>query len=80
MNLIIKQALSDAHVLSKLEPSGLFRSDERRPDGVSLTPWRVGNSWLGMLLALISLLPPIDLSPQKHLVFLVHIHCSLLST
>ena len=29
-------------MLSKLEPSGLFRSDERRPDGVSLTPWRVG--------------------------------------
>ena len=41
MNLIIKQALSDAHVPSKLEPSGLFQSDERRPDSVSLIPWRV---------------------------------------
>ena len=38
MNQIIRQALSDVQVSSRLEPVGLLRSDERRPDGVSLIP------------------------------------------
>ena len=31
-----------AHVPSRLEPSGLYRSDGKRPDGVSIVPWKCG--------------------------------------
>ena len=42
MNEIIHRALVVAHVPSRLEPSGLYRSDEKRPDGVSIVPWKCG--------------------------------------
>ena len=35
-NILIKQLLSSAGLPSTLEPSGLLRKDERRPDGVTL--------------------------------------------
>ena len=40
VNNIIHRALIAAHVSSRLDPSGLFRSDGKRPDGVSIDPWR----------------------------------------
>ena len=33
---------SSAHVPSRLEPTGLNRSDGKRPDGVTLAPWHSG--------------------------------------
>ena len=42
VNDIIKRSLSAAHVPSRLEPTGLLRSDGRRPDGASLAPWKSG--------------------------------------
>ena len=42
LNDIIHRALSSARVPSRLEPSGLFRSDGKRPDGISLVPWKNG--------------------------------------
>ena len=42
INDIIKRALTSAHIPSRLEPSGLMRSDGRRPDGVTLAPWKLG--------------------------------------
>ena len=42
VNDIIYRALVAAHVPSRLEPSGLFRSDGKRPDGVSIVPWKCG--------------------------------------
>ena len=39
---IIHRALVAAHVPSRLEPSGLYRSDGKRPDGVSIVPWKCG--------------------------------------
>ena len=42
MNEIIHRALVSAHVPSRLEPSGLYRSDGKRPDGVSIVPWKCG--------------------------------------
>ena len=36
------RALAVAHVPSRLEPSGLYRSDGKRPDGVSIVPWKCG--------------------------------------
>ena len=42
LNDIIKRGLSAAHVPSRLEPVGLSRSDGKRPDGVTLAPWKSG--------------------------------------
>ncbi len=42
LNDIVKRALSSAKIPSRLEPTGLVRSDGRRPDGVTLAPWKSG--------------------------------------
>jgi hypothetical protein len=42
VNDLIKRALSSAEVPSRLEPSSLMRDDGKRPDGLSLSPWRNG--------------------------------------
>ena len=42
INDIIHQALSSAKIPSRLEPSGLYRSDGKRPDGITIVPWRRG--------------------------------------
>ena len=42
VNDIVHRAMSAAHLPSRLEPTGLFRSDGKRPDGVTLVPWRSG--------------------------------------
>lgn len=39
---IIKRAFSAVGVPSCLEPSGLVRSDEKRPDGVIMVSWKSG--------------------------------------
>ena len=44
LNDIIHRALSSAKVPSRLEPTGLLRSDGKRPDGVTLVPWECGKS------------------------------------
>ncbi|KAJ4448506.1 hypothetical protein ANN_10522 [Periplaneta americana] len=44
LNDIIKRALTSSGVPSILEPSGISRSDGKRPDGLTLVPWRVGKS------------------------------------
>lgn len=41
-NHVIRDSLKSAGIASSLEPVGLFRSDGRRPDGVSLIPWSRG--------------------------------------
>ena len=39
LNDVIHRALGSAGVPSVLEPMGLTRSDDRRPDGVTMIPW-----------------------------------------
>ena len=51
VNDIIHWALTAAYLPSRLEPTGLFRSDSKRPDGITLVPWR-------LLPAQTHLLPP----------------------
>ena len=41
-NDIVKRGLLAAHIPSRLEPTGLLRSDGKRPDGVTLAPWSSG--------------------------------------
>ena len=42
LNGIIYRALVSAKIPSRLEPSGMIRSDGTRPDGMSIIPWSVG--------------------------------------
>lgn len=42
MTLSIKRGLTFAHIPSRLEPTGLMRSDGKRPDGATLAPWKSG--------------------------------------
>ena len=42
VNDIVHRAMSAAYLPSRLEPSGLSRSDGKRLDGVTLVPWRSG--------------------------------------
>ena len=42
LNDLIKRSLATAEISSKLEPISLSRSDGKRPDGISLMPWKQG--------------------------------------
>ena len=42
INDIIRRALSTAGVPAVLEPNGLVRDDGKRPDGMTLLPWKMG--------------------------------------
>lgn len=44
LNDLIWRALSRAGIPSAKEPSGLSRSDGKRPDGMSLIPWQAGKN------------------------------------
>jgi hypothetical protein len=39
LNEIIRQAFSKVNVLTSLEPTGMFRTDGKRAEGVTLVPW-----------------------------------------
>ena len=42
LNSLIKQTLGSLDLPSMLEPRGLYRTDGKRPDGVTMIPWEVG--------------------------------------
>ena len=42
LNTIVKRALAQVNVPSILEPNGLSRNDGKRPDGLTLYPWKQG--------------------------------------
>ena len=46
LNALIKQSLSSTHIPSVLEPRHLYRTDQERPDGLTLFPWPVGKQLL----------------------------------
>ena len=41
-NSLIKQTLGSLDLPSRLEPRGLYRTDAKRPDGVTMIPWEMG--------------------------------------
>ena len=43
LNDIIHRALTASHIPSRLEHAGLKRSDGKRPDGITMVPWKSGN-------------------------------------
>ncbi|RVE44183.1 hypothetical protein evm_011177 [Chilo suppressalis] len=44
INDVIRRALASASVPAVLEPSGLARDDGKRPDGMTLVPWKLGRA------------------------------------
>ena len=44
VNDLLKRSLASAKIPSLLEPTGIARSDGRRPDGISVMPWRNGRT------------------------------------
>jgi hypothetical protein len=42
INDIVHRALASAKVPSRLEPAGLYRADGKRPDGITVVPWKCG--------------------------------------
>ena len=42
INDILHRALSSAKFSSRLEPLGIYRSDGKRPDGITIVPWKNG--------------------------------------
>lgn len=44
INNIVKRSLAAAQILSMLKPTGLCRADGKRPDGVTVIPWKTGRT------------------------------------
>ena len=42
LNSLIKQTFGSLDLPSVLEPRGLYRTDGKRPDGVTIIPWEMG--------------------------------------
>ena len=42
LNSLIKQTLGYLDLPSMLEPRGLYRTESKRPDGVTMIPWELG--------------------------------------
>ena len=57
LNAIIKQSLSSNHIPSVLEPRHLYRTNQKRPDGLTLVPWAVGKQFLWDVTVVDSLAP-----------------------
>ena len=58
VNDVIHRSLTSANIPSRLEPSGLYRSDGKRPDGCSIVPWRSGKVLVWMPHAQTPMHPP----------------------
>ena len=57
LNALLKQSLSSIHNPSVSEPRHLYRTDRKRPDGLTLVPWAVGKQLLWDLTVVDSLAP-----------------------
>ena len=53
----MKQTLSTTHIPSVLEPRHLYWTEQKRPDGLTLVPWAVGEQLLWDVTVVDSLAP-----------------------
>ena len=61
LNALFKQNLSSTHTSYVLEPRHLYRTDQKRPDGLTLVPWAVGKQ-LSWNVTVVGSLAPISIS------------------
>ena len=57
LNALMKQSISSSHIPSVIEPIHLYRTDQKRPDGLTLVPWAVGKQLLWDVTLVDSLAP-----------------------
>ena len=57
LNALVKQSLSSTHIPSVLEPRHIYKTDQKRPDGLTLVPWAVGKQLLWDVTVVDSLAP-----------------------
>ena len=57
LNAFIKHSLSSTHIPSVLEPRHLYRTDQKRPGGLTLVPWADGKQLLWDVTVVDSLAP-----------------------
>ena len=57
LNALIKQSLSSTHIPSVLQQRHLYRTDQKRPDGLTFVPWAVGKQLLWDVTVVYSLAP-----------------------
>ena len=57
---LTKQSLASTHLPSVLEPPHLHRTDQKRPDGLTLLLWAVGRELLRHVTVIDSLAPSIN--------------------
>ena len=57
LNALIKHSLSSTNIPSVLEPLHLYRTNQKRPDGMKLVPWAVGKQLLCDVTVVDSLAP-----------------------
>ena len=57
LNALKKQSLSSNHIPSVLEPRHLYRTNQKRPDGLTLVPWADGKQLLWDVTVVDSLAP-----------------------
>ena len=57
MNALKKQSLSSSHTPAVSEPRHLYRTDQKRPDGLTLVPCAVGKQLLWDVMVVDSLAP-----------------------
>ena len=65
INNIIQHSLAAANIPSRLEPSGLARSDGKRPDGITISPWEKGRTLIWDATCVDTLLLPMWIWPTK---------------
>ena len=64
LNSLIKQTLGSLDLPSMLEPRGLYRTDGKRPDGVTMIPWEMGKQLVWDVTVVDALAPQ---SPESRL-------------
>ena len=57
LNALIKQSLSFTHIPSVSGPRHLYRTNQKRPDGLTVVPWAVGKQLLRDVTVVDSLAP-----------------------
>ena len=57
LNALIKQSLSSTQIPSVSEPRHLYRTDQKRPDSLTLVPWAVGKQLIWDVTVVDSLVP-----------------------
>ena len=57
LNSLMKQTLGSLDLPSLLEPRGLYRIDDKRPDGVTMIPWEMGKQLVWDVMVVDALAP-----------------------